>query len=40
MRAIDGFGITDFGGPGHVGEQDILDLGARVCEDAGVLRAC
>ena len=35
VRAIDGFGITDFGGPGAVAEQDILDLGARVCEDAG-----
>ena len=35
VRAIDGFGITDFGGPGRMGEQDILDLGARVCEDAG-----
>ena len=35
VRAIDGFGITDFGGPERMGEQDILDLGARVCEDAG-----
>ena len=35
VRAIDGFGITDFGGPGRMGERDILDLGARVCEDAG-----
>ena len=35
VAAIDGFGITDFGGPGRMGEQDILDLGARVCEEAG-----
>src|SRR5712691_3126240 len=35
VRAIDGFGITDFGGPGLMGEQDILDLGAKVCEEAG-----
>jgi arylmalonate decarboxylase len=35
VRAIDGFGITDFGGPGRMGEQEILDLGAKVCEDAG-----
>jgi arylmalonate decarboxylase len=44
VSAIDGFGITDFGGPGAVGEQDILDLGARVCEDArdaeGLLISC
>ena len=44
VGAIDGFGITDFGGPGAVGEQDILDLGARVCEDArdaeGLLISC
>src|SRR5882757_9533311 len=35
VRAIDGFGITDFGGPGRMGEGDILDLGMRVCEEAG-----
>jgi arylmalonate decarboxylase len=35
VRAIDGFGITDFGGPSRMGEQEILDLGARVCEEAG-----
>ena len=35
VGAIDGFGITDFGGPGRMGEQDILDLSARVCEEAG-----
>lgn len=35
VRAIEGLGITDFGGPGRIGEQDILDLGARVCEEAG-----
>ncbi len=35
VRAIAGFGITDFGGPGRVGEQDILDLSARVCDEAG-----
>ena len=35
VRAIDGFGITEFGGPGRKSEQDILDLGAKVCEEAG-----
>jgi arylmalonate decarboxylase len=35
VDAIDGFGITDFGGPSRMGEQDILDLSARVCEEAG-----
>jgi arylmalonate decarboxylase len=35
VGAIDGFGITEFGGPERMGEQDILDLGARVCEQAG-----
>jgi arylmalonate decarboxylase len=35
VGAIDGFGITDFGGPSRMGEQEILDLGARVCEEAG-----
>jgi arylmalonate decarboxylase len=35
VGAIDGFGITDFGGPGRMGEQDILDLSAKVCEEAG-----
>src|SRR4030088_2295930 len=35
VGAIDGFGITDFGGPSRMGEQEILDLGGRVCEDAG-----
>jgi arylmalonate decarboxylase len=35
VGAIDGFGITDFGGPGRMGERDILDLSARVCEEAG-----
>jgi arylmalonate decarboxylase len=35
VGAIDGFGITDFGGPSRMGEQDILDLGAKVCEEAG-----
>ena len=35
VGAIDGFGITDFGGPGRMGEQDILDLSARVCVEAG-----
>jgi arylmalonate decarboxylase len=35
VGAIDGFGITEFGGPGHVTEQDILDLGAKVCQEAG-----
>src|SRR5262249_27552314 len=35
VRAIDGFGITDFGGPGRKSERDILDLGAKVCEEAG-----
>ena len=35
VRAVDGFGITDFGGPGRVGEQEILDLGVKVCEEAG-----
>jgi len=35
VGAIDGFGITDFGGPSRMGEQDILDLGARVCDEAG-----
>jgi arylmalonate decarboxylase len=44
VRAIDGFGITDFGGPGRVGEADILDLGGRVCEEAadaeGLLISC
>lgn len=35
VGAINGFGITDFGGPARMGEQEILDLGGRVCEDAG-----
>jgi arylmalonate decarboxylase len=35
VGAIDGFGITDFGGPSRMDEQEILDLGGRVCEDAG-----
>jgi arylmalonate decarboxylase len=35
VGAIDGFGITDFGGPARMGEQDIVDLSARVCEQAG-----
>ena len=35
VGAIDGFGITDFGGPARMGEQDIIDLSARVCEQAG-----
>src|SRR5262249_23539865 len=35
VRAIDGFGITDCGGPGRKSERDILDLGAKVCEEAG-----
>ena len=35
VRSIDGFGITEFGGPGRKSDQDILDLGARVCEEAG-----
>jgi arylmalonate decarboxylase len=35
VGAIDGFGITEFGGPERMGAQDILDLGARVCEEAG-----
>src|SRR4029077_3819864 len=35
VGAIDGLGITDFGGPGRMGERDILDLSARVCEEAG-----
>ena len=35
VRSIDGFGITEFGGPGRKSEQDILDLGAKVCEEAG-----
>jgi arylmalonate decarboxylase len=35
VGAIDGFGITEFGGPHRMGEQDILDLSARVCEEAG-----
>ncbi len=34
VRAIDGFGITDFGGPSRMGERNILDLGAKVCEEA------
>ncbi|HEY2135717.1 MAG TPA: aspartate/glutamate racemase family protein, partial [Xanthobacteraceae bacterium] len=44
VRAIDGFGITDFGGPGRMSEADILDLGAKVCEEAvdteGLLISC
>jgi arylmalonate decarboxylase len=35
VGAIEGLGITDFGGPGQIGEPDILDLGTRVCEEAG-----
>jgi arylmalonate decarboxylase len=35
VGAIDGFGITDFGGPSRVGEAEIIDLGARVCALAG-----
>jgi len=44
VRAIDGFGITDFGGPSRMSEPDILDLGAKVCEEAldaeGLLISC
>jgi arylmalonate decarboxylase len=44
VGAIDGFGITDFGGPGRMGEQEILELSARVCEEAddpeGLLISC
>jgi arylmalonate decarboxylase len=44
VRAIDGFGITDFGGPGRVGEADIIDLGAKLCAQArdaeGLLISC
>src|SRR5438270_6392421 len=44
VRAIDGFGITDFGGPCRMSEPDILDLGAKVCEEAldaeGLLISC
>jgi arylmalonate decarboxylase len=44
VRAIDGFGITDFGGPSRMSEADILDLGAKVCEEAvdaeGLLVSC
>jgi arylmalonate decarboxylase len=44
VGAIDGFGITDFGGPSRMGEQEILDLGAKVCADAdepqGLLISC
>lgn len=44
VRAIEGFGITDFGGPGRVGEADILDLGTKVCAQArdaeGLLISC
>src|SRR5258708_6887159 len=37
LRALtpQGYGLTDFGGPGRMGEPDILDLGTRVCEEAG-----
>src|SRR5262249_5459856 len=35
VGAIDGFGITEFGGPGRVDERDILELSARVCKEAG-----
>src|SRR3982074_2165360 len=31
VRAIDGFGLTDFGGPGRVGGACILCRGHRVC---------
>jgi arylmalonate decarboxylase len=34
VDAIDGFGLTDFGGPAHMSEQAILDLGAKVCGEA------
>ena len=44
VGAIDGFGITDFGGPARMSEQDIIDLGAKVCEKAdepeGLLISC
>ena len=44
VGAIDGFGITDFGGPAKMSEQDILDLGAKVCGEAdepeGLLISC
>jgi arylmalonate decarboxylase len=44
VRAIDGFGITDFGGPGQVGQREILDLGSKVCAEAadaeGLLISC
>jgi arylmalonate decarboxylase len=44
VGAIDGFGITDFGGPAKMSEQDIIDLGAKVCERAsepeGLLISC
>ena len=44
VRAIEGFGITDFGGPSRMSEPDILDLGAKVCQEAldaeGLLISC
>ncbi len=36
VGAIEGFGITEFGGPaGRKSEADVIDLGARVCAAAG-----
>lgn len=36
VGAIEGFGITEFGGPaGRKSEADVIDLGTRVCAAAG-----
>ena len=40
VGAIEGFGITEFGGPaGRKSEAEILDLGAEACEAAGEVDA-
>ena len=35
VRALEAFGLTEFGGPGKMSEQAIIDLGAKACEGAG-----
>ena len=35
VLALEGFGLLGFGDPGRKSEEDIIDLGIKVCADAG-----
>lgn len=35
VLALEAFGLTEFGGPGKMSEQAIIDLGGKACEQAG-----